>query len=113
MTERKRKALRAEAKAWRVLARWCGTGDPDTRTYLCDRLSGRFDAPYYYTDCAPLPPRLPRPAMYERIMSHRAYGYGNLVVDEWTRYKDSSSRNHPRVIFCLLMALECEEEAND
>lgn len=105
----------SEAAAWRKLAEWCGSGKPDRRAYLCDRLSGWFDDAYSYgPDSADSLPRgLPREAMHERISAHRLYGEGNLIVDEWDRIwgKRASERNHPRVIFCLLMAYECEEEA--
>lgn len=104
-----------EAAAWRKLAEWCGTGKPERRTYLCDRLSGLFDGADSYSpkNADPLPDGLPRVKMHKRMMTHNPSGYQSLVADDSGNmydFRHASKGNHPRVIFCLLMAIECEEE---
>jgi len=102
-----------EAQAWRKLAKWCGTGNPERRAFLCDRLSGRFDgSDSYGPDTAdPLPKGLPRTKMYDRIANHNPSGIECLIVeDDKGPFRNASTDNHPRVIFCLLMAIECELE---
>ena len=95
-----------EAAAWRMLAEWCGEGKVSRRRYLCLRLE---DALYGWSDrdYDPLPKGIPYERMERRLERHSA-------MSAQGRYaRLNSSRNHARVIFCLLMALECDEEARN
>ena len=95
-----RKELLSEAAAWRKLAKWCA--DDERRTDLCIRLEEGEDDDR--PDCMTwlnVPEGLPYKAMRPRL---DGYYHENL---------NSEHRNDARVIFCLLMALECEQEARE
>lgn len=100
--------LRQEAAAWRKLAEWCVTHG----AFLCNATDdwaagfasyeGRppFDAPWQ--------------RMHDRIYHHAEVGTYSEVLEDFTFYTqpfESNADNHARVMFCLLAAMECEEEA--
>lgn len=109
MTSKERKArLRAEAKAWKRLAEWCVThGD-----FLCNAIRAWADKEWHNFG---RPFNAPWSAMAYRIECHAAIGFYNPDTEMDSRYPyplaDCTPNQHARVIFCLLMALECEEEA--
>lgn len=99
-----------EAAAWRELAEMFARR-PMTGGYVCHSLAP--DGPWW----SPAPRKSwPRPAMLERANMHVSLHNG-CVAEGGTLhvYGDGGywnwMRNDARVIFCLLMALECEDEA--
>lgn len=111
MTERKagkrKKAgiSQREARAWRECAEWCATG---ALHYLCNT----FKSPKFYA----VPAHWPSVEMRKRLRAHADMHAGTSNDDEWGSTLDvrnrgtcpQDDRNDTRVIFCLLMAHECE-----
>lgn len=95
-----KQALRQEAAAWRKCAEWV-MRRPEKRRFLCHRLTpplgGFYDAH---------PSTWPVNVMRSRLTDHST-GRGTLDIDDIVCDKDNGTRS----LFCLLMALECEEEA--
>lgn len=97
----------SEAQAWRECARFYAKGTD--RVFICNDLNlarqqydGRWHS--WVPRNRRIPLYWPHAEMQERIESH-----ANGETLDRDNY-DSFPRNDARVIFCLLMALECEEE---
>jgi hypothetical protein len=98
-----------EAQAWRKMAEWCVThGD-----FLCNATAAWAGGSDWYT----APFAAPWDAMHDRVSDHADMGFYSTEKREWTQYRQClgwpNDAKGTRVIFCLLMALECEEEARN
>ena len=104
-----RKELLTEAAAWRKLAKWVDKNKAKADTGLCCLLSRRVKA-----IPSPLPTLRPAKEMLARVEGHavmqRTGCYLDFIDPE---YGYSIPVPDARVIFCLLMALECEQEARE
>lgn len=125
-----------EAEAWERLAEWVAARPKNgqKRTYLCHRLRNAYigaagaNIPRGFRN--PGLEELPRKFaplgtlqhMQARLRRHFNAGVSMTLDepprdwDEWAQETPGAflrrlSKNNPRVIFCLLMALECREEA--
>ena len=105
----RKEKLKQEAAAWRKLAEWCSNR---IANYLCWSIQCwvRGDADSWDV---PAPILAPWTGMYRRIESHARLGeyadmeFGPMGLGEVKANSDA------RVMFCLLMALECEAEAEE
>lgn len=110
---------KAEAKAWRRLAEWCANGSPARRSYLCDAMNRGWRDSDYDVIPTTIPLRDIRARMEAHVAAeHAESGNWCAVLGEtrdgrpWYDVPPFTKRNDARVIFCLLMALECEDEAD-
>lgn len=95
-----------EAAAWRKMAEWCDEpgANPKRRRFLCHILHPDKYARFKWYDH---PPRSwPLAAMLDRVMTHARHSDGNTLDDRCEMFPGNTAR----VIFCLLMAYECEAE---
>jgi len=130
-------ALHAEAEAWERLAAWCAMPMPERsychpRVYLCFRIQNAiFRADYKFLSADntnPAHEELPKGfadtdtlvRMKRRLAAHCNDAIRNSLSPELPsvctraeleRHREELRLNHPRVIFCLLMAEECRTEA--
>ena len=98
--------MKTEAKAWRGLAEWCVTHNH----WLCWHIGG-WCGLHTWAMIVKAPFRAPWADMYRRITTHALMGrwVSDDVVDEGLDHYDVVN-SHARVMFCELMALECESE---
>ena len=109
MTETSKAGAVSEAQAWRECAEWCAA---TSLSFLCNR----FEAPDTYA----VPAHWPLAEMRTRLHAHADMHAGANNGDEWGSTLDvrnqgtcpQDERNDTRVIFCLLMALECTEPSH-
>lgn len=98
----------SEAAAWRKLAEWCvGRWD-----FLCNATREWRSGTAAHSGRAPFP--APWDRMNDRIEAHAEVGVYDDEADNWPGWTTPFSGgkdDHSRVMFCLLMAHECEEEA--
>lgn len=97
-----------EREAWESLAVLVARFPYRFREGLCAELSRRVDGLR-----GVVPKYSQVHAMYERIKKHADMardGHGGYLYSPYDP-KGGSASAHARVIFCLLMALECEDEA--
>lgn len=108
MTQTQRRAM-TEAKAWRILARVVDKrSHEDCNHFLCCAVENERDDIDEIFIPIPYPMRS---AMRARIRSHD-FGHGFLVPAPWCdTTQPRQSHNRARVLFCLWMALDAEEEA--
>jgi hypothetical protein len=92
--------MMTEAHAWRKLAEWCVENYaflcPNTIGWAGGTLAAPFPAPWYL--------------MHDRLTEY--VKTGAVRPDHFwneTALASPEPNEHARVIFCLLMALECEE----
>jgi hypothetical protein len=99
----RKNALRAESAAWLDLAEWCADGDCSVG--ICCLLRHPTLTPLCVLDDAErMAPRMER---HSKDSTTGCYLHG---LDTGRRYI-RLDQHTPRVIFCLLMALECVDEA--
>ena len=96
-----------EAQAWRKLAKWCGEyGD-----FLCNLTDAWANDSDIY---GPPPFAAPWDAMHDRVSDHADMGFYCTETGKWKQCRQClgwpDEAKGTRVIFCLLMALECGEE---
>lgn len=109
----------SEREAWRECAEWVASGPYEFLChYLLRSIEGRF------SDLESLPAHWPHEKMYNRLTDHIEVGggseYSSALGISWTdeeyeRDPDACAAmdmlNHPRVMFCLLMEMECAGQA--
>lgn len=105
---RARKPLSPEAVAWRKLAAWYATNDG----WICWNTATWAGIHEWYD--TPMPFRAPWRLMHARVYAHGEMGaiFGDIVTPAGLAPPYDKNCN-ARVIFCSLMALECEEEASN
>ena len=96
-----------EAAAWRKLAEWYATGTG----WICWNTGEWSGVRNYDYDCGPIPFSAPWRIMYSRVSAHSEMGKEWIPVTHGLAHH-SEQNSDTRVIFCLLMALECQEEGN-
>ena len=101
----RKEELKQEAAAWRKLAEWCVKNDG----FLCTMTSGwahGWDArPPFAAPWADIHEQVSGMARTAVVQTHKFWNTTALAAP--------SSDEHARVMFCLLMALECEAEAKE
>ena len=101
-----RKELLTEAAAWRKLAKWVDKNQGKADSGLCCLLFWRVN-----DISSPLPTLRPAKEMLVRVKGHATMQLTGCYLDSIDPdYGDSIPVPDARVIFCLLMALECEED---
>lgn len=101
--------MKSEAEAWREFAEFVSerVANGQTRAFLCNYLSNPRGAAYHQEmDYAPVK-NWPQEKMLQRIRQHVVLS----SLDDGRTLVDDRGDNSARVIFCLLMAHECEEDS--
>ena len=95
-----------EARAWRECAEWCDRNRKAASNGLCVLLSWTCGG--WKSDVV-LPSHWPHGKMLRRVERHARRNTTGCYLD--SLWPERRPLRHSRVIFCLLMALECEDEA--
>lgn len=94
-----------EAAAWRVMAEWLEDGQKRRREFLCHLLG-----PHQFTtyELDPLPESIPKEQMFYRLQNH--YNERDMSGGSTLDVLEFPENNITRSMFCLFMALECQDE---
>lgn len=102
-----------EAAAWRKMAEWVEKHPSESEHGLCSLLWWKVESPGV-SAVQTMPAECPYSLMYERIKGHTDDDDNTMTGAYLHRCYDDDCNvthtPHARVIFCLLMALEAEEE---